>query len=371
MSEEEQPAPTAPTASAPLASATHDLDVDLILRAQHPGGAYPAAAGFSQYGQCWLRDGAFIAHAMDLVGEHSSAARFHGWVGRALSAQATAVQELITRAQRGEGLSEFDFLPARFTVEGAWLRDGWPNFQLDGYGQWLWSLSKHLGRTGRTALPADLQLVAELVVGYLEAFWDEPCYDAWEEYRSQIHTSTLASIFGGLQAISAFLPRAAETAVQVRRMVLDECVQDGHFVKNLGNPVVDASLLWVATPFGLVDESDARMKETVRLIERDLWRGGGLRRYQADTYYGGGEWLILTAWLAWHKARVGEAAAARRLLDWLEGQRHEDGGLPEQVSGEGVNERFLKHWTHRWGPPAPSLLWSHAMSVVVGREVHG
>lgn len=366
MSGEEEPATCVARGQRPQVAA----DVDLILRAQHAAGAYPAGAGFSQYEQCWLRDGAFIAHAMDVAGEHHSAARFHGWVARTLLAQEPAVRELIARGGRDEGLSEFDFLPARFTVEGEWLRDGWPNFQLDGYGQWLWSLSEHLRVTDASGLPEELRPAAELVVDYLEAFWDEPCYDAWEEYRSQLHTATLASVFGGLLAVSAFLPRAADTAALVRRMVLTECVQDGHFVKSVGNPVVDASLLWLATPFGLVEETDPRMRETVRLIERDLLRGGGLRRYPADTYYGGGEWLILTAWLAWHKARVGEVEEARRLLAWVEAQRREDGGLPEQAPGDGVNERFLAYWTRRWGPPAQALLWSHAMVVVV-REALG
>lgn len=346
--------------------AFREVDVATILAAQHDRGAYPAAASFSQYDQCWLRDGAFIAHAMDVAGEHDSASRFHRWVARTVMAHDDVAHDLIARRRRNEGIGEFDFLPARFTADGRWLHDGWPNFQLDGYGQWLWSLSAHLASVGADALPSDLRPATELVVDYLLAFWDEPCYDAWEEGRSQIHTATLASIFAGLSAIADHVPRARDGAERVRSVTLDECVHAGRFVKRVGDPAVDASLLWVSTPFGLVSESDARMLATVRRIEADLFRGGGggVRRYAADTYYGGGEWVLLTAWLAWYKAKAGALAEARSLMAWVDAQRDERGGLPEQVPGPTVNARFLGHWTRRWGPPASPLLWSHAMAII-------
>lgn len=342
-----------------------DIDVAIILASQHEGGAYPAGASFSQYDQCWLRDGSFIAYAMDVAGQHDSASRFHRWVARTVMAHEAVVHDLVARRERDEGIGEFDFLPARFTPKGEWLQDGWPNFQLDGYGQWLWSLSEHLAKTGVTELPGDLRPAVELVTDYLLAFWDEPCYDAWEEGRSQLHTATLGSIFAGLRAVSdRYLPRAAEGAERVRRMVLTECVEGGRFVKCIGNPAVDASLLWLSTPFALVSETDPRMVATVARIEADLVHGGGVRRYAADTYYGGGEWILLTAWLAWYEARVGARDRARSRLAWVEAQRDEDGGLPEQVPGARVNERFLEHWTRRWGPAASPLLWSHAMTSV-------
>ena len=75
-----------------------DHDIDAILKAQHVNGAFPAGAEFSQYQYCWLRDGAFIANALDVAAEraaaagnhtaaaerHQAAARFHGWVARTL-----------------------------------------------------------------------------------------------------------------------------------------------------------------------------------------------------------------------------------------------------------------------------------------------
>lgn len=346
-------------------SADVAADVARLLEGQAPTGAFPAGAGFSQYGQSWLRDGAFICHALDLAGEHAAAAAFHGWVATCLLPLTSHVERLIDDRAAGRPLSEFDFLPARYDVQGRWVKDGWPNFQLDGYGQWLWSLAAHVRLGGPRPAP-EVAAAAALVVRYLSAFWNEPCYDSWEEYRSQLHTSTLGSIVAGLRDIGRALPALSAASLPVaaaaERFLLEECVEDATFVKHVRNPAVDASLLWLATPFEIVAVDDPRMVNTVQRIERELV-GGGVRRYAADTYYGGGEWILLTAWLAWHLRRAGRVPDAGSLLAWVEEQRAADGGLPEQVPGADPHPFFLEHWTSTWGPSAKPLLWSHAMVI--------
>ena len=43
--------------------------------------------------------------------------------------------------------------PARFALDGSTVADDWPNFQIDGYGTWLWALGQHLLSTGQDAVP--------------------------------------------------------------------------------------------------------------------------------------------------------------------------------------------------------------------------
>lgn len=371
-----------------------DFDIDVIERAQHENGAFPAGAEFSQYQHCWLRDGAFIAHALDVAAvhaaaaghhsvaarRHAAAARFHLWASRTVERLEPTVDDLIERRAREQSLGEFDFLPTRFTLDGAWENDGWPNFQLDGYGQWLWSLATHL-RTGehlgavgapsaaaQPTLPDGFRSAAVLTVRYLANFWDQPCYDSWEEHRSQLHTTTLASVHAGLRDIGPYLPEAADmaraAAAGAVHYIRDDCVKSGHLIKYVRNDSVDASLLWLAVPFEVFAAHDPIMVATAERIERELL-GGGVRRYLADTYYGGGEWILLTAWLAWYWLRVGRRDAADGLLRWIEEQRDESGALPEQVPGENVHPRFLAFWKREWGPSAKPLLWSHAMVALV------
>src|SRR5690606_17950760 len=104
-----------------------------------------------------------------------------------------------------------------------------------------------------------------------------------------------------------------------------------------------ASLLWLAAPFGLIEVDHPVMLATVERIERDLLVDGGVSHYRADTYYGGGEWIILSASLAWYRARSGDLAGARICLDWIERQRRPDGSLPEQVPRKLAHKRFLEH----------------------------
>lgn len=357
----------------------HDptLDLRIVLEHQHPGGAYVASPDYSQYPFCWLRDGSFVAHAMDRAGRTESAARFHAWVAGAVLRSETRIRDLIDARTTPGRLDHALMPPARFTLDGGWEDGDWPNFQLDGYGQWLWSLERHVATTGAESTP-ELRAAATVVGDYLAAFWDEPCFDAWEEGRTQHHTSTLASCCAGLRAASTLLGGSAsgsasdpyaEAAGAAWRYISDRCVANGHYTKRVGSEEVDASLLWLATPFGLVDEDDPVFARTLERIERELVVDGGVIRYRADTFYGGGAWVLLTAWLAWHHARHGRRGRAAELLAWVEAQRAEDGSLPEQVPTSRSDAWFLRWWTERWGPSARRLLWSHATTSLARAEM--
>lgn len=340
-----------------------EADVRLLLEHQHPGGAYVASPDFSQYPYGWVRDGAFVAHALDAVGERASAARFHAWMADAVLGLERDVRAQLAAHAAGRPVDHARMLPARYRLDGGVEAGDWPDFQVDGYGQWLWSLGAH--HVGGPLPAGRLRDAAALVAAYLSAFWDEPCYDAWEEGRTQQHTSTLASAVAGLRAAVRLL--GAEHAVVAETAwagVRSRCVADGSFVKGFGRRDVDASLVWLATPFGLVGDDDPVFRRSLTRIETELLVDGGLLRYRADTFYGGGAWTLLTAGLAWHHARAGRTERARALLAWVDAQRRDDGGLPEQVPVATTDPWFLAWWTRRWGPSAAPLLWSHAMVVL-------
>lgn len=348
---------------------SHILDLQFLRHTQHASGAYPASPSFSQYPHSWLRDGSFIAHAMDLVGAHSSARAFHLWVTRSLGPHLVALEALLKHHPARPDPREM--LPARFSVDGEWLRDdGWPNFQLDGYGQWLWSLERHLRLTGEPSLPDCFAPTVRAVGRYLEAFYAVPCSDCWEERPDEVHTSTLASIYGGLRALSSYLPEFAESADRVRAQILERCVNGTRFVKSNRHSGVDSSLIWLSTPFEVVPPHDPRMRATVDEIETTLVRDGGLLRFAEDEYYGAGAWLLLTDFYAWHLARDGQLERARTYHAWVEAQRHANGDLPEQVAVSSTDPAQLEAWTARWGSSACPLLWSHAMHLIAARAIH-
>ncbi|UFJ39395.1 glycoside hydrolase family 15 protein [Brevibacillus humidisoli] len=345
-----------------------------IIRAhQHPAGAIIACSTYPAYRYVWLRDGTFAVYALDRMGEHGPARRFYEWCSYVLLKHQGKAQRVMEQVRSGKtAIDQDQFLHTRYTIDGDEGREEWGNFQLDGYGVLLWGIAEHLRMSGGTALSGATQSAVELIVDYLLTCWRLPCFDCWEELGDRFHPATLAAVYGGLAAIVAYLPqkrkKVAEACEAIRQYVLQDGVRGGKFVKSIGHPGVDASLLWLSVPFRLVEPEDGRMTRTVRQMEQELVRGQGVHRYPQDLYYGGGQWLLLSAWLGWFYLQVGERPKAVEILDWME-TKWSERGLPEQVQDVMINPDMYDRWTAHAGPPACPLVWSHAMYLVLMTEV--
>jgi isomaltose glucohydrolase len=281
--------------------------VEIITAGQDASGAYVASPTFRQYAYCWLRDGSFIADAMSRVGEVASAEvasaeAFFDWVGRVVEA--------------GNG---FD---ARYTLAGDRDPATWPHRQNDGWGLWLWALREHCARHGGGSRWAE---AAEQTAAELERVRLEPCVDWWEE-REGVHAATLACIAAGLGDDLDLTPAEER---------------------------LDGSLLVLPfLGFGTVDVSPL------------LSPGGGVHRHLDDVYYGGGEWLLLTALLG-----LAEPERGGDCLAWIAAHADAEGELPEQSQDHLLYPDQLEPWIERWGPPASPLLWSHAMFLTLAHEL--
>ncbi|HIQ05537.1 MAG TPA: glycoside hydrolase family 15 protein [Anaerolineae bacterium] len=342
--------------------------IQVILTNQAASGAYVATPDFPPYRYCWFRDSSFTAYAMDLVGQHKSARAFHNWAAAVITAREATVARAVARANQGLSLAPGDYLHTRYRLDGQAENDDWPNFQLDGFGTWLWALAQHVRLSQLRTLPSLWARAVELITQYLMALWPHPNYDLWEEHGDRIHPYTLSALFAGLRAAAALLGRDEwrSAAVDIRAFVLEHGVAEGHLAKSLGDAAVDASLLGVATPYRLLEPGDPVMRATVAEIERTLRRGGGgVHRYAADTYYGGGEWILLTAWLGWYYVDIGRPMQAHPLLAWIEAQADAAGDLPEQVPVTLNTPETYDLWVERWGPIARPLLWSHAKYLIL------
>ena len=285
----------------------HELtqrSVEVILDGQAATGGYVACPTFPPYGFSWLRDGSFIADAMSRVGEIESAEAFFGWVARIV--------------ERGLG---FD---ARYTLDGERDQSEWPHRQHDGWGLWLWAARQHCRRHGR---PHRWRTAAEATERHLRAVRHEPCVDWWEE-REGVHAATLACIAAGLDEALDLTPAEER---------------------------LDASLL--VLPFLGFDRVH---------VESVVSPGGGVHRHLNDTYYGGGEWLLLTALLG-----LAEPDRAAHCLDWIAAHATEGGLLPEQSQDHLLAPERFEPWVAKWGAPPCPLLWSHAMFLILAGEVGG
>lgn len=332
---------------------------------QDQGGGFLACPTFPTYAYCWLRDGSFIAYALLRWGRVDSCRKFLKWVVQVIETRSGSVAQLEASLAAGLKPDKAETLPTRYALDGQAAEDDWPNFQVDGYGTWLWLLGEFLTQTGET-LPASWGHAVEVSLRYLKAVWLFPNYDCWEENGDGIHPATLACLYGGVNAMAGVTgrPDLGPWAGEIQATILATRLPDGRFPKSLGNPAAEASLLWLAFPFGVVDGRHPSMVATVAKIETDLLRDGGVQRYARDTYYGGGRWLLLSAWLAWYYLSVGRTTDAEPLLQWVEAQAGPGGELPEQVAHKVTDPTYLPIWEQRWGASASPLLWSHAMYLV-------
>ncbi len=364
-----------PVASAPD-RALLDHSRNLIRSLQTSDGAYPASPNFSAYkGFCWFRDGAFIADGMSATGEVASVDAFLAWCARVVLRYRDDIRAAVDAAAAGEPLADDRMLPARFTFDGERADGGdWWDFQLDGFGTWLWALEAHAVRHGSDLTPY-AEAVA-LTVDYLASSWNRPCFDWWEEHDEQIHISTLGCIGAGLEAASrmgvldlARTDLASSTATTIRTFVLTEGVADGHLVKWVGSGAVDGSLTALIAPLGFISADHPVARGTVEAVEAALSVGDGVHRFATDTFYGGGQWPLLSCFAGLAQAALGHTERASSYLAWAMSTATASLDLPEQVDHHLLAPDRKQEWVDKWGDVATPLLWSHAMVLRLAKEL--
>ena len=371
----------------------YQKSIAIIQENQSKWGSYIASPEFPNYHYCWLRDGSFIANSMDCVGQHASAEAFFRWVDQAIQRYSAKVDEIERCGNEGSDIGRDAILHTRFTLDGyeGTIDETWGNFQIDGYGTWLWALAQHVRKTGNSSLLDELSSSIKVTIRYLALTWKLPNYDCWEEHPEYMHPYSLACVYGGLNEIALLEKEGkltlgdldpAQLAAEIKEFVLQYGAVDGRFVKHIWPPrgdepakpvaksAVDSSLLGMAYPFNLLDAFDPLMLATVEEIETKLVHTeGGVYRYKADVYYGGGQWILLAAWMGIYNLRLGKRDLAIKMMTWIEDQADAQGNLPEQVSQHLLAPTQHNVWLEKWGPIASPLLWSHAMYLILYQEL--
>jgi glucoamylase len=301
------------------------------------------------YGFVWGRDLAFIVLAFLAAGRDDLAGRALRW---------------LPGAQEPEGL----WLQRHWT-DGT-LAPSWCKHQLDETGAILFAYDAAWRELRDERLDADLwpsaRRAAEFLLGTIEED-GIPCAtaDLWEE-REGRHAFTAAAVYGGLRAAAAMarrhephLSESYEASAEVVREAIERELWSefhGRYLRSIGDPVLDVSLLGLAWPFAAVDPAGARMRATVAALDSEL-RGaaGGVARYAGDTYAGGNNWVLAALWLGLWCRQVGDTAGLERSLEYAVRAQTDLGLLPEQVTDDGQPA---------WVVP---LAWSHAMFLLAAR----
>ncbi len=323
-----------------------DRDSGAVIAAPELDPEFERSGG---YGFVWGRDLAFVVLGFLAAGRDDLAKRALRW---------------LPRAQEPEGL----WLQRHWT-DGS-LAPSWCRHQLDETGAILFAYEAAWRQFGDETLDADLWpsafRAAEFLLGTIEEDGiPTATADLWEE-REGRHAFTAAAIHGGLRAAASLARRhepqlveGYEAAAEVVREAIErELWSDfhGRYLRSIGDPTLDVSLLGLAWPFAAVDPGGERMRATVAALEGELGcPAGSLRRYAGDTYAGGNRWVLAALWLGlWHR-QVGDLTGLERSLTYALGAQTKLGLLPEQVTEDGEPA---------WVVP---LAWSHAMLLLAAR----
>ena len=367
----------------------------LVLRTQIDNSGAIIAANDSDimqfsrdtYSYMWPRDGALVAHALDLAGYPEVTRRFYF-----LSSQLISEGGYFLHKYNPDGSPASSWHP--------WVTAGRTQLpiQEDETALVLWALWQHYFRYRDIEFVRPLWMkLIQPAAEFMTRFRDPalglplPSYDLWEE-RWGIHAFTVGSVFGGLLAARNFAicfgddvlaERYGQAAEEVRAGFKKHMWSEDHgrylrriepvetdrisqlidlatsgrdprtangftedTVELYRDPVIDCSLFGIYK-FQLLDPADPRVEATMDAVEKRLrvrTPVGGYARYEEDNYHRvtdnvadvpGNPWYICTLWMAdWKISRaktVQQLHEALPIVQWVVDHALPSGVLAEQV----------------------------------------
>ncbi len=329
------------------------------------------------YSYLWTRDGALVAHALDLAGYPFLTRKFFEFCGKIVH-------------REGYFLQKYN---ADGTVASGW-HAAWDVFgqkqllpiQEDETALVIWALWEHydkfrdiefVRRLYRPLITKCADFMAEF--RHAELNLPKPSWNLWEDRRG-IHTFTVSSVIGGLRAAAKFARLFGEIErAEFYEKTADEFVsgmtenlysaERGRFLRALefqGDEhfTVDEAVgaeTFALFYFGAFSATDKKVKQTMRAVEEKLWIDneiGGVARFESDGYMRisdkitGNPWFICTLWLADYRIAIAKSKkdlrGALEILEWTAKRALPSGVLAEQVNpetGEPVSVSPLT-WSH-------------------------
>lgn len=331
------------------------------------------------YSYMWPRDGALVAYAMDLAGYDTTG--FFRFCAKIIEADGYFLHKYLPSGSVGSSWHP-------------WLKDkkGQIPLQEDETALVIWALWKHYDQF------RDLDFIRELYYPLIKKAADFmmnyrdpktglplPSYDLWEE-RQGVLTFTISAVFGGLMAAANFAEAFGEIgladeyrqgAIKMRKglekyLYLPE---EKRFARMINfhkdgstdvDSTIDASIFGIFA-FGVYSPDDEKVVSTMNQIFDQLSVGGGIIRYQNDSYYRenneapSNPWFVTTLWKAQYliaRAKTREELdQSLEILQWVC-----DHALPSGVLAEQVNPQ-----THEPISVSP-LTWSHGTFIATVQE---
>src|SRR6516165_2636396 len=304
------------------------------------------------YRYCWLRDATLTLHSLMVGGYADEAKAFRDWLARTVAGDPSRLQIMYGLAgERRLTEIEIAWLPGY--EESRPVRIGnaaWDQFQLDVYGETMSCL--YTARKMGLSQVAEAWEMPRALIENLERLWQRPDEGIWEVrgggLRHFTHSKVEAWVavdrmirlieefgMGGPEAKQR-LPHWHTLRERIHEDVCDRAWNQGigAFTQSYGSEALDASVLTIPL-VGFLPADDHRMVSTVRAIEKNLMRGGLVRRYSTELGLDGlpgdeSPFLACSFWLADNYALQGRMTEAEELFERLLSIRNHLGLLAEE-----------------------------------------
>ncbi len=326
------------------------------------------------YSYMWPRDGALIAHSLDLAGYETSRS-FYCFCAKILE-------------KGGYFLHKYTPTGALASSWHPWVKENKAQLpiQEDETALVLWSLWHHYTifkdlEFIRSLYTPLIKKCADFLMNYRDRKTDLPLpsFDLWEE-REGVLTFTVSAVYGGLTAAANFIDLFGEKSLaeEIRNgarklregmdrfLYLEKEKRFARMVsfKKDGSIEVDATIdasLYGIFAFGAYPVDDLKVQNTMKQVIETLESGGGIARYENDSYYRQSDqsnpWFICTLWVAQYYIANHELSKALSLLEWVASHALPSGVLAEQidpVSGKPIS--------------VSPLTWSHGTYIIAVQE---
>ncbi|KKU79877.1 MAG: Glycosyl hydrolase, glucoamylase [Parcubacteria group bacterium GW2011_GWA2_47_7] len=333
--------------------------------------------GRDTYAYVWPRDAAYVAVALDWIGDRHSARKFFDFCNHVIT--------------------EGGYMMHKYRPDES-LGSSWHGYVVDGHSELpiqedetaliLWALWEHwlVSRDLdfiESLYESFIKKAATFMVAYRDPYTGLPksSYNLWEE-KFGIHTYTASSVYAGLLAAARFADLLGKdrsehnfhkAANEMRNAILKHLydAEQGYFLRSsfldekgemAFDRAIDASSAYGIFLFGVLPPDDPRLTGAIARTKEKLsihTPVGGIARYEEDQYYHvaddvpGNPWFITTLWYTQHAISIAKSDhdldSARAELNWVERNALRSGILSEQLN---------PHTGEQLG--AAPLTWSHA-----------
>jgi len=295
---------------------------------------------------CWLRDATFTLYAFLISGYVDEARRWREWLLRVAAGRPQDLQILYGLAgERRLSETELDWLGGYQDIGPVLIGNAaHSQRQLDVYGEIFDAL--HLTNRAGVRSHEHVWALQRTLLDFLESAWQEPDDGIWEmrgPCRHFTHSKVMAWVAfdRAVKAVERFgRSGPAQRWAGIRDKIHDEVCRRGVdpdrnvFVQEYGGKALDASLLLVPL-VGFLPADDARVRNTMEAVQRELTWDGFVMRYAQGSDVDGlgikeGTFLPCSFWLVDNLAMAGRQEDACKLFERLLGAGNDLGLLSEE-----------------------------------------